>query len=67
MGNPRLHGKSTLKMGLEPMSLIDIKGCRSKAFSTCLPVSLPLLHSSIIEKLGEGKVGKVLAFSLHFW
>jgi hypothetical protein len=27
-----------------------------KALETCLPVSLPLLHSSIIEKLGEGKL-----------
>jgi hypothetical protein len=33
-----------------PLSII-----RSKALETCLPVSLPLLHSSIIEKLGVGK------------
>ena len=56
MGDPRWHRKSNLEKGLGLMSLIGLKGCRSKAFSTCLPVSLQLLHSSVIEKLGVGKL-----------
>jgi hypothetical protein len=40
MGNPRSHWKSNLKMGLELLSFIGIKGCRSKAFSTCLCLGL---------------------------
>ncbi len=39
MGDLRWHRKSNLKKGLGLMSLIGIKGFRSKAFPTCLPVS----------------------------
>jgi len=44
MGNPRRHRKSNFKKCLKFMSLIDLKGFRSKAFPTCLPVSISIQH-----------------------
>jgi len=39
----------------------------SKVLETCLPVSLPLLHPLIIEKLGEGKPFEVLDKTSEMW
>ena len=38
-----------------------------KGLETCLPVSLPLLHSSIIKKLGMGKVSAPLDRTIPFF
>jgi hypothetical protein len=51
-GNTRWHGKSDLEMGLGLMGLISIKGCRSKAFPTFLPVSW---STGMLEDAGLGE------------